>query len=59
MMKLFLQILLALGTLAFLAAIAQAFTGKVPLFTPGGWLRGAMALWMLLIATRLTYLEQK
>ena len=55
----FLQILLALGLLAFLVGAVLAFTGKEFLLSPPGYWRGAIGIWMLLIATRLTYLDRK
>ena len=58
-MKLFLQILLTLGLVAFLMGTALAFTGKTFLISPQGYWRGAMAFWMLLVATRMVYPEKK
>ncbi len=58
-MKLFLQILLALGLVALAVGVIEVFVGKTILFTTQGWWRGAMACWMLLVATKLTYLEAK
>ncbi|MGD1149530.1 MAG: hypothetical protein ABR961_16460 [Thermoanaerobaculaceae bacterium] len=55
----FLQILLTLGLLAFIVGIVEGFAGRTFLFTPQGYWRGAMALWMLLIATRAVYLEKR
>jgi len=57
-MKLFLQILLGLGLLAFVIGTAIAFTGQHFLLSPEGYWRGAVGLWVLLIATKLTYLEK-
>ncbi len=54
-MKLFLQILLALGLVALAVGVVEVFAGKTILFTTQGWWRGAMACWMLLVATKLTY----
>jgi hypothetical protein len=54
-MKRFLQVLLTLGLLVFLVGVVEAFVGKTFLFTPQGYWRGALALWVLLIATRATY----
>ncbi|HVN76552.1 MAG TPA: hypothetical protein VMT19_09560 [Thermoanaerobaculaceae bacterium] len=58
-MKMFLQILLTVGLLAFAVGVVEAFAGKVFMFSPQGYWRGAMAMWVLLVATRLTYLENK
>jgi hypothetical protein len=58
-MKKFLQILLTLGLLVFLVGIAEALVGKTFLFSPQGYWRGALALWILLIATRATYQDTK
>ncbi|MBZ5590501.1 MAG: hypothetical protein LAO05_18280 [Acidobacteriia bacterium] len=55
----FLQILLTLGLVAFLVGVVEAFVGRTFLFSPQGYWRGAMGLWMLLIATRAVYLEKK
>jgi hypothetical protein len=58
--KLFYQVLLLLGCLALLAGAAESVLGKDWLFPPEGWWRGAIAFWMLLIATRMVYpLEKK
>jgi len=58
-MKMFLQILLTLGLLALVVGVVEAFAGRTLLFSPQGYWRGAMALWMLLIATRVVYLDKK
>jgi len=58
-MKTFLQILLTLGLVAFALGVVAAFTHRVILFTPQGWWRGALAFWMLLVATKLTYFDAK
>jgi hypothetical protein len=58
-MRRFLQILLTLGLLAFLIGIGEALVGKTLVLTPQGYWRGAMALWVLLIATRATYMTDK
>lgn len=58
-MKLFLQILLTLGLLAFVVGTFLAFTGKTFLLTPQGYWRGAMGFWMLLIAVRMVYSDLK
>ncbi len=55
----FLQILLTLGTLAFVIGVVEAFSRTAFLFSAQGYWRGAMAFWMLLIATRATYLDKK
>ncbi len=55
----FLQILLTLGVLAFVVGIVAHLAGITFLFTPQGYWRGAMACWLLLIATRATYLDKK
>ncbi len=55
----FLQILLTLGLLALVVGIVEMFVGRTFVFTPQGYWRGAMAFWMLLIATRATYLDKK
>ena len=55
----FLQILLTLGLVALLVGVLEVFTGTRIFFTTQGWWRGAMACWMLLVATRLTYLDKK
>jgi membrane associated rhomboid family serine protease len=55
----FLQVLLALGLLALILGIVEALTGTRLYLTTQGWWRGAMACWMLLVATRLTYLDKK
>jgi membrane associated rhomboid family serine protease len=58
-MQRFLQILLTLGLLALILGIVEALTGVKLFLTTQGWWRGAMACWMLLVATRLTYLDKK
>jgi hypothetical protein len=58
-MKRFLQILLTLGLLAFIVGVVEALAGRTFLFPPRGYWRGAMGLWMLLIATRAVYLDKK
>lgn len=58
-MKLFLQILLGLGLIAFLVGAVLAFTRQSFLLSPHGYWRGAIGIWMLLIATKLTYLEKQ
>ena len=58
-MKRFLQILLTLGLLAFVVGVVEAFTRQIFFFTPQGWWRGALAFWMLLVATKLTYFDAK
>ncbi len=55
----FLQILLTLGLLAFLVGAVLAFTRQEFLLSPEGYWRGAIGIWVLLIATRMTYLEKK
>ena len=58
-MKVFLQILLTLGLIAFLIGAIQGFARTTFLLSPQGYWRGAMGLWMLLIATRMVYSETK
>ena len=58
-MKMFLQILLTLGLLAFVVGIIAAIAGRTFFLSPQGYWRGAMAFWMLLIATRMVYLDKK
>ena len=58
-MKLFLQLLLTLGLLAFIVGSILAFTGKTFLISPQGYWRGAMGFWILLIAVRTVYPEKK
>jgi NADH:ubiquinone oxidoreductase subunit 6 (subunit J) len=58
-MKMFLQILLTLGLLAFIVGAILSVTGKSFVLTPRGYWHAAMALWMLLIATRAVYLDKK
>jgi len=55
----FLQILLTLGLLAFAVGIVEHLVGRAFFLAPQGWWRGAMAFWMLLVATRLTYEDAK
>jgi hypothetical protein len=58
-MKRFLQVVLALGLLSLILGIVVAFTGKQLIFSTQGFWRGAMACWLLVVATRLTYLDKK
>ena len=58
-MKRFLQILLTLGLLAFIVGIVEVLAGRTFLFSPQGYWQGAMGCWMLLIATRVVYLDKK
>ena len=58
-MKTFLQILLTLGLLAFIVGTIMAATRTALVFSAQGYWRGAMALWMLVIATRMVYLDKK
>lgn len=58
-MKKFLQILLTLGLVAFLIGVVEAFVGRTFLLGPRAYWRGAIALWMLLIATRAVYLDKE
>ena len=58
-MKMFLQVLLTLGLLALIVGIVEGFAGRTFVFSPQGYWRGAMAFWMLLIATRMAYLDKK
>ncbi len=53
--KLFLQVLLLLGCLALLAGVLGAAVGHSWLLTSRGWWEGAMACWLLVIATRMVY----
>jgi hypothetical protein len=57
--KLFLQILLALGCLGLVMALAESATRYyVLLIGPQSWWRGAMACWMLIVAVRMVYPAQ-
>ncbi len=58
-MKTFLQVLLALGLLAFIIGAIEGVTGGSFLFTPEGYWRGATGFWILLIATKLVYWEKQ
>lgn len=55
--KLLLQILLTLGCLAVAIAALEATVGMGGpwLFSPGGWWRGGIACWMLIVAIRTVY----
>lgn len=55
----FLQVLLTLGLVAFVVGTVLAFAHTTFLLAPQGYWRGAMGFWMLLAATRLTYLDKK
>jgi hypothetical protein len=58
--KLFYQVLLLLGCLALVVGATESVTNQEWLFPPEGWWRGAIAFWVLLIATRAIYpLEKK
>ena len=57
-MKLFLQILLTLGLVSLVIGAILAVTGKTLVLAPQGYWRGAMAFWMLLVATRAAYLDK-
>jgi cyanate permease len=57
-MKLFLQILLTLGLVSLVIGAALAVTGTKLVLTPQGYWRGAMAFWMLLVATRMAYQDK-
>jgi hypothetical protein len=57
-MKVFLQILLTLGLLALIVGTVLSIAGKTFVFSSQGYWRGAIALWMLLIATRAVYLDK-
>jgi len=58
-MKMFLQVLLTLGLLAFLIGAIEGVAGANLLFSPEGYWRGATGFWLLLIATRMVYPEKK
>jgi len=58
-MKTFLQVLLALGLLAFLVGAIEGVVGGNLVFSPEGYWRGATGFWILLIATRMVYPEKK
>ncbi len=58
-MKIFYQLLLTLGLLAFLVGAVTVFAGKTFLISSEGYWRGAMGFWMLLVATRMVYPEKK
>ncbi len=55
----FLQILLTLGLIAFLIGVIEAFTRTAFLLSPQGYWRGALGLWILLLATRATYPDKR
>ena len=57
--KLFLQVLLTLGCLALAIGVLEAVTAQRWLLVSGQtWWRGAMACWMLVVATRMVYPAQ-
>jgi hypothetical protein len=56
--KLVLQVLLTLGCVALAVSVLEAVVGQSWLISPGGWWRGAMACWMLIVAIRMVYPTQ-
>ncbi len=61
-MKKVLWLLTILGIVAFLAGVAERFVGSwcsCWMFSPQGYWRGALALWLLTITLKMLYEEKK
>jgi hypothetical protein len=56
--KLFLQILLTLGCLAFAVSVFESVAGVGRFTSAEGWWRAAMACWMLIVVIRMVYPAQ-